>query len=44
MQAPDGSIHASYSVFLNHLPEGEPRKTIRHARFNPEWIEAGGAQ
>ena len=44
MQAPDGSIHASYSVFLNHLQEGEPRKTIRHARFNPKWIEAGGVQ
>lgn len=40
-QARDGSIHASYSVFMNHIPNGEPRKTIRHARFNTEWVEAG---
>jgi predicted neuraminidase len=41
VQAKDGSIHASYSVFMNHIPNGEPRKTIRHARFNVEWVEAG---
>ena len=41
LQAPDGSIHASYSVFLNHIPEGQPRKTIRHAHFNLAWIEQG---
>ncbi len=41
IQAKDGSIHASYSVFMNHLPNGEPRKTIRHARFGVEWVEAG---
>ena len=40
-QAPDGTIHASYSVFENHIPEGQPRKTIRHARFNLEWVEQG---
>jgi predicted neuraminidase len=40
-QAPDGTIHASYSVFMNHIPEGQPRKTIRHARFNLEWVEQG---
>jgi predicted neuraminidase len=40
-QAPDGTIHASYSVFLNHLPEGQPRKTIRHAHFNLAWVEEG---
>ncbi len=44
MQGADGSIHASYSVFLNHLPEGQPRKTIRYARFNTEWVEAGNRQ
>jgi predicted neuraminidase len=44
MQGASGEIHASYSVFLNHVPEGEPRKTIRYARFNPEWVEAGEAQ
>ncbi len=41
VQAPDGTIHASYSVFLNHLPEGQPRKTIRHAHFNLAWVEQG---
>ena len=41
LQAPDGTIHASYSVFLNHLPEGQPRKTIRYAHFNLAWIEQG---
>lgn len=41
IQAADGSIHASYSVFMNHIPNGEPRKTIRHARFSVEWVEAG---
>lgn len=40
-QAPDGTIHASYSVFLNHVPEGQPRKTIRHAQFNLAWVEEG---
>lgn len=44
MQSADGSIHASYSVFLNHLDNGEPRKTIRYARFNTGWIEAGGLE
>jgi predicted neuraminidase len=41
IQARDGSIHASYSVFMNHLPNGEPRKTIRHAKFGSDWVEAG---
>lgn len=41
MQGAGGTIHASYSVFLNHVPAGEPRKTIRHAHFNLEWVEAG---
>ena len=41
VQAPDGTIHASYSVFLNHLPEGQPRKTIRHAHFSIAWVEQG---
>lgn len=41
VQAPDGTIHASYSVFLNHLPEGQPKKTIRHAHFNLAWVEEG---
>lgn len=41
VQAPDGTIHASYSVFLNHLPQTEPHKTIRHAHFNLEWVMEG---
>lgn len=41
IQGADGTIHASYSVFLNHLKDGEPRKTIRYARFGPDWVTAG---
>jgi predicted neuraminidase len=41
MQSRDGMIHVSYSHFLNHLKNGEPRKTIRHARFNVEWVKQG---
>ena len=41
IQAADGSIHVSYSYFLNHLPSAAPRKTIKHARFNLDWIKAG---
>jgi len=40
IQGADGMIHATYSVFLNHLKEGEPRKTIRYARFSPDWVSA----
>lgn len=40
-QAPDGTLHLTYSVFLNHLPEGQPRKTIRYAHFNLAWVEQG---
>jgi predicted neuraminidase len=35
MQAKDGSIHVTYSYFV---PEG---KTIKHVRFNEEWVKAG---
>jgi predicted neuraminidase len=41
VQAPDGSIHASYSVFHNDAPKGQPNKTIRHAHFNLAWVEQG---
>ena len=41
IQSRDGSLHTSYSYFLNHLKEGEPRKTIKHAHFNTEWIKQG---
>lgn len=39
VQARDGSLHASYSYFLNHLPKGSPAKTIKHAHFNTAWIK-----
>jgi predicted neuraminidase len=35
MQAKDGAIHVTYSYFT---PEG---KSIKHARFNEEWVKAG---
>jgi predicted neuraminidase len=41
VQAQDGSLHASYSYFLNHLPKGEPNKSIKHAHFNVEWMKQG---
>jgi predicted neuraminidase len=41
IQASDGTIHITYSYFLNHLPEGEPRKTIKHVRINTAWIRQG---
>lgn len=40
-EARDGTLHASYSYFLNHLPEGAPRKAIKHARFNVAWVQQG---
>jgi predicted neuraminidase len=41
IQSRDGSLHATYSYFLNHLPSGAPRKTIKHARFNTAWVKEG---
>ena len=41
IQAHDGSIHVSYSYYLNHLPKGSPSQTIKHVRFNVDWIKAG---
>lgn len=41
LQAADGSLHATYSYFLNHLPAAAPRKSIKHAHFNVEWIKQG---
>ncbi|MBI3472813.1 MAG: exo-alpha-sialidase [Candidatus Solibacter usitatus] len=41
IQARDGTLHASYSYFLNHLKPGEPRKSIKHAHFNTAWIKEG---
>ncbi len=39
IQTGDGFIHVAYSYFLNHLPAGSARKSIKHARFNVEWIQ-----
>lgn len=41
IQTRDGRMHVTYSYFLNHLPAGEPRKSIKHAAFNIEWVQAG---
>jgi predicted neuraminidase len=41
IQARDGTLHVTYSYFLNHLPASEPRKTIKHARFDVAWIRQG---
>lgn len=42
--ASDGTVHATYSVFRNELKEGAPRKTIRYAHFNAEWVMQGDTQ
>lgn len=44
LQARDGSLHVTYSFFRNDLPQGAPRKTIKHARFNLAWIKQGDAR
>lgn len=41
IQASDGTIHVTYSYFLNHIPQGQPRKSIKHAAFNVEWVKEG---
>ncbi len=41
IQTRDGLLHVTYSYFLNHLPEGAPRKAIKHARFNVNWVKQG---
>jgi predicted neuraminidase len=48
IQARDGSLHASYSYFINSEPETKDAngkykriKAIKHAHFNEEWIMAG---
>jgi len=41
IQARDGTLHVSYSYFLNHLPRDAPRKSIKHARFNVAWVKQG---
>lgn len=47
MQARDGTLHATYSYFVNAQSAtkdaaGRPqRKSIKHAHFNEEWVMAG---
>jgi predicted neuraminidase len=41
VQAQDGTLLATYSYFLNHLPADAPRKTVKHAHFNTAWVKAG---
>lgn len=44
IQARDGSLHATYSYFVNHLPAGAARKSIKHAHFNTGWIKQGDSK
>ncbi len=41
IQARDGTLHATYSYFLNHLPADADRKAIKHAHFNVAWVKEG---
>ena len=41
IQAEDGTLHVSYSYFLNHLPKDSPHKSIKHAHFNVAWVKQG---
>ncbi|MBL8241328.1 MAG: exo-alpha-sialidase [Bryobacterales bacterium] len=39
IQAADGSLHLTYSIF--ETKDGKQAKSIKHAHFNAAWIEAG---
>lgn len=39
IQASDGSLHLTYSIF--ETVDGKQSKSIKHARFNTAWIEQG---
>jgi predicted neuraminidase len=41
VQARDGSLHATYSYTPTGLKPGEPSQSIKHARFNVEWVKQG---
>lgn len=41
IQTRDGLLHVTYSYFLNHLPAGAPRKSIKHAAFSVDWVKQG---
>jgi predicted neuraminidase len=44
IQAQDGTLHVSYSYYLNDLPKGAPSQTIKHAHFNVAWVQQGDAR
>ncbi len=39
IEAADGTIHVTYSIFTNDPGAGEERKSIKHARFNLGWVQ-----
>ena len=40
-EAKDGTLHLTYSYFVNSVPRDEPRKSIKHAHFDIDWIKEG---
>jgi predicted neuraminidase len=40
-EAKDGTLHLTYSYFVNSLPRDAPRKSIKHAHFDIDWIKEG---
>jgi len=40
-EASDGTLHLTYSYFVNSLPREAPRKSIKHAHFDVDWIKQG---
>ena len=40
LEGRDGTLHLTYSYFQNHIPAGGPRKTIRYAHLNIDWVKA----
>jgi predicted neuraminidase len=40
-EAGDGTLHLTYSYFVNSLPRDAPRKSIKHAHFNLDWVKQG---
>jgi len=37
IQAQDGSVHGTYSIFVPG-PDGKEQKSIKHVRFQPDWV------
>ena len=40
-EARDGTLHLTDSYFVNSLPRDAPRKSIKHAHFDVDWIKQG---